>query len=116
MSRRRYWRGSRKLTLLLVQRVEAGSVLVRLDDEELVTRVRQAEAELDSREAQRQLAKVDFERAQTLVASRSISQAEYEAALAQLQTTEANVNLANRTLEEARVYLKFATVTAPFSV
>ncbi len=97
------------------QKVNAGDVLVRLSDEELQTRVQQAEADLDSREALYQLAKVDFERSKQLISSRSISQAEYEATLAALQTAEANVNRSQRSLEESKVYLSFATIVAPFT-
>ncbi len=65
-------------------------------------------------EAQLQLAKSDVARAKQLIVSNSISQAEFDAAMTRLQTTQANVERANRIVEEAKVYLDFATVVAPF--
>ena len=95
--------------------VQAGEVLVRLSDEEQQSRVRQAEADRDSRSAETKLAKADFDRASQLVRSQAISQAEYDAARTKLQTTDANLNRASRAVEEAKVYLDYTTVVAPFS-
>ncbi|MFO1064956.1 MAG: efflux RND transporter periplasmic adaptor subunit [Pirellulales bacterium] len=95
--------------------VRAGEVLVRLSDEEQQSRVRQAEADRDLRKAEFMLAKADLDRATQLVRSQAISQAEYDAARTKLQTTEASLNRAGRAVEEAKVYLDYTTVTAPFS-
>ena len=97
------------------QAVQAGDVLVRLSDEEQQTRVRQAEADRDLRNAEFKLAKADLDRANLLVRSQAISQAEFDAARAKLQTTDANLNRATRALEEAKVYLDYTTVVAPFA-
>jgi RND family efflux transporter MFP subunit len=88
---------------------------VRLSDEEQQSRVRQAEADRDSMQAQLQLAKIEFDRAAQLIASRSISQAEYDTARTRVQTTQANFDRATRAVEEAKVFLGFATIVAPFS-
>jgi len=95
--------------------VKSGDVLVRLSDEEQQSRVRQAEAERDSMQAQLQLAEIEFQRAAQLVASRSISQAEYDIARTRVQTTQADLERATRAMEEAKVFLGFATIAAPFS-
>lgn len=95
--------------------VQAGEVLVRLSDEEQQSRVRQAEADRDLRSAEYKLAKTDLDRASQLVRSQAISQAEYDAARTKLQTTDANLNRASRAVEEAKVFLGYTTVVAPFS-
>ena len=65
--------------------------------------------------AELQLAKIEAARAKQLIATRSISQAEFDSATTRVQTTQANADRANRAVEEAKVYLDFATVVAPFS-
>jgi membrane fusion protein (multidrug efflux system) len=95
--------------------VKAGEVLVRLSDDEQQSRVKQAEADRDSRQAEFQLAKVEFDRATQLLKSKSISQSEYDINLTRVQTTQANLNRASRAVEEAKVFLDFATVVSPFT-
>lgn len=94
--------------------VQAGDVLVRLSDEEQQSRVRQAEADRELRNAEYKLAKADLDRASQLVRSQAISQAEYDAARTKLQTTDSSLNRASRAVEEAKVYLDYTTVVAPF--
>ncbi len=104
-----------ELNVTAGKHVTAGDVLVRLSDEEQQSRVRQAEADRDSMQAQLQLAKIEFDRARQLIASRSISQAEFDTARTRVQTTQANLDRATRAMEEAKVFLDFATVVAPFT-
>jgi RND family efflux transporter MFP subunit len=95
--------------------VREGDVLVRLSDEEQQSRVRQAEADRDSMVALLQLARTEAARAEQLIASKAISQAEYDTAKASMQTAAANAERASRAVEEAKVFLDYATVLAPFS-
>lgn len=81
--------------------VEAGDVLVELD-------TRQERAQLASLEAQRDLARVSFNRAQQLVDEGVISRVEYDQATAQQKATEANV-------AEIRAAIERKTIRAPFS-
>ena len=97
------------------KKVTAGEVLVKLSNDEQLSRVRQAEADRDSMDAQLQLAKSEVARAAQLIASNSISRSEYDTALTRVQTTQANLDRASRAVEEAKVYLDFATVVAPFT-
>lgn len=97
------------------KKVTAGEVLVKLSDDEQRARVQQAEAERDSMIAQLQLAKIEVTRARQLITSKSISQAELDTAMTRVQTTQAGVDRANRAVEEAKVYLDFATLVAPFT-
>jgi RND family efflux transporter MFP subunit len=97
------------------KKVTAGEVLVRLSDEEQRSRVQQAEADRDSMLAQLQLAKSEAARARQLIASNSISQAEFDTVQTRVQTAQASADRALRAVEEAKVYLSYATVMAPFS-
>lgn len=97
------------------KQVQEGEVLVRLSDEEQRSRLRQAEADRDSKQAEFQLAKVELDRSSQLVRSSSISKSEYDAAVTRVQTTQANLNRANRAVDEAKVFLDYATIAAPFS-
>ena len=83
------------------QAVHGGDVLVELD-------TRQERAQLASLEAQRDLAKVSYARAQQLVSSGVISRVEYDQATAQQRQTEANV-------AEIRATIERKTIRAPFS-
>ena len=97
------------------KKVTVGEILVKLSDDEQRSRVQQAEANRDSMVAELQLAKSEVARSKQLMASKSISQAEFDTATTRVQTTQANADRANRAVEEAKVYLDFATVVAPFS-
>ena len=97
------------------KKVTVGDVLVRLSDDEQRSRVQQAEANRESMAAELQLAQSEVARARQLIRSNSISQAEFDTALTRVQTTQASADRANRAVEEAKVYLDFATIVAPFS-
>lgn len=81
--------------------VHAGDVLVELD-------TRQERAQLASLEAQRDLARVSYDRAQQLVDQGVISRVEYDQATSQKKATEANV-------AEIRATIDRKTIRAPFS-
>ncbi|MGA9799420.1 MAG: efflux RND transporter periplasmic adaptor subunit [Terriglobales bacterium] len=81
--------------------VKEGDVLVELD-------TREERAQLASLEAQRDLAKVNFQRNQELVKEGVISKLEYDQATAQQKQTEANVAQIRATIERK-------TIRAPFS-
>lgn len=83
------------------QRVAAGRTLVLLD-------TRQERAQLSSAEAQRDLAKTDFERAQALIDQKLISQSEYDQARARFRQAEAAV-------AEIEAVIDRKTIRAPFA-
>ena len=97
------------------KKVNVGEVLVRLSDDEQRSRVQQAEANRESMTAELKLAQSEVARARQLIRSNSISQAEFDTALTRVQTTQASADRANRAVEEAKVYLDFATIVAPFA-
>jgi len=83
------------------QWVREGDILVELD-------TRQERAQLASLEAQRDLAKINYDRAQELVTSGVISRSEYDNATAQQKATEAQVG-------DIRAAIARKTIRAPFS-
>lgn len=97
------------------QRVLKGDVLARLSDDEQRSRVQPSEADRDSAVARFQLAQIEAERVRQLEQTNSASRAELDVAMTRLKTSQANLDRANRAVEEAKVYLDFATVVAPFS-
>ena len=81
--------------------VKEGDVLVELD-------TRQERAQLAAMEAQRDLAKINFDRMQQLVKEGVIARTEYDNAVAQQKATEANVG-------EIKAAIARKTIKAPFS-
>jgi membrane fusion protein (multidrug efflux system) len=81
--------------------VNAGDVLVELD-------TRQERAQLAATEAQRDLARINFDRMQQLVKQGVLAQTEYDNATAQQKATEAQVG-------EIRATIARKTIRAPFS-
>jgi membrane fusion protein (multidrug efflux system) len=81
--------------------VREGEVLVELD-------TRQEQAQLVAAEAQRDLARLNFERMQALVSDGAIARAEYDRAAAEQKQTEARVG-------EIRATIERKTIRAPFS-
>ena len=83
------------------QSVRTGDVLAVLD-------TRQEQAQLAALEAQRELARLTFNRIQGLLNERVISQAEFDRATAEFRQTEARVG-------EVRAVIDRKTIRAPFS-
>lgn len=83
------------------QWVHEGDILVELD-------IRQEKAQLANLEAQRDLAKINYDRAQELVKAGVISRSEYDNAAAQQKATEAQVG-------DIRAAIARKTIRAPFT-
>lgn len=97
------------------QPVTAGEVLVRLADDDLKSRLKQAEAGLDSATASAEQAQANLRRAEQLKLGSAISQAEYETSQTAVKTSGANLNQAARAVDEAKVSLAYATIEAPYA-
>lgn len=96
------------------QQVRAGEILVRLNSDDLQSRLQQLEAAYEAAQAQSEQSKADFTRASGLIQGNAISRAEYESAATAVRTSEAQVKQAQRAVEESKVILAFATITAPY--
>jgi len=83
------------------QSVDEGEMLVQLD-------IRQEQAQLAATEAERDLARLNFDRMHGLVSEGAISRADYDRAVAEQRRTEARVG-------EIRATIARKTIRAPFS-
>jgi RND family efflux transporter MFP subunit len=97
------------------QTVIAGEVLVRLADDDLKSRLEQAQAGLDAATASAKQAQANFRRAEQLKKGNAISQAEFETLETSVKTSQANLDQAARTVDEAKVFLDYATIEAPYA-
>lgn len=93
--------------------VEAGDVLIQLDDAEFQRRLEQARQGVRSATATREQAERDFQRAQTLVESNAISRAEFDQFNRNLRVARAEESRAEQALAEAEVMLSYTTIKAP---
>ncbi|NQV23931.1 MAG: efflux RND transporter periplasmic adaptor subunit [Rhodopirellula sp.] len=93
--------------------VDPGDLLIRLDDGELQARVRQAEQAVISAEASRRQAGTDFDRIKGLYDQNVSTKSSLDDAKARLDVTTADEQRSRQALEEAKIILSYATITAP---
>jgi RND family efflux transporter MFP subunit len=112
---------SKLLARIVEVRVKAGQtvsrdeVLVRLDDEDLQARLKQAEAVVAAAKAACDSAEGDYSRRQKLLPSGAVSNEEFERAATNLKTAKAELERAQQGVHEAKVLLDFATIRAPLT-
>lgn len=97
------------------QAVEAGDVLIRLDDTDIKARLKQAEAALTAAQARYEQAAADERRYGNLVKDRVVSQQEYDRAIAAVKSAQADVRRAEEAINEVQAMLDWATIRAPMS-
>jgi RND family efflux transporter MFP subunit len=97
-------------------RVGKGSVLVRIRAAEYEDKVRQATSQAAAAEALAEKAQLDFDRATRLYGSESMTKSDFDAARAQYNATQSELQAARATTSEAEVALGDTSVTAPFDV
>ncbi|MBK6413080.1 efflux RND transporter periplasmic adaptor subunit [Sphingopyxis sp.] len=95
--------------------VSAGTALFHIDPRQLSASANAARAQLARAQATAANARQVVNRYQPLLADQAIGKQEYDAAIAQQRTAEADVAAARANLESARLNLGYATVTAPIS-
>jgi membrane fusion protein, multidrug efflux system len=83
--------------------VEKGEILAELD-------TRQERAQLAAIEAQRDLARLNYERMKALLSDRAISQAEFDRAMAEQRQTDAQVGEIHATIQRKTIRAPFAGV------
>ncbi len=93
--------------------VSAGSVLARIHDVEYAARHNQAKGSLAEAQAGLKRARLDFERAERLFQTQSITKPDYDAARASLDAGQARVDSARAKLNEAEASLADTVMTAP---
>ncbi|MBP1657449.1 MAG: Secretion protein HlyD [Bacteroidetes bacterium] len=110
-------KGTGRLEFLGVEegdRVKKGTIIARLEEQDVLAALRQAEANLGVAQADYQDAKLTLERQQRLHASNLSSQAELDAAQARFARVEATIRYAQATVTAAEVALENTRIRAPF--
>jgi membrane fusion protein (multidrug efflux system) len=94
-------------------RVEAGTLLFRIDPRTFEAALDQARGDLGRAEAALQLARLDVNRYTPLVQTGAVSRQEYDTAVQRLRSNEAALQAAQAAVEKARIELGFAEIRAP---
>ncbi len=97
------------------QTVSQGDILVKLDDSDLQSRLKQAEAALTSAEVNRDQVALDFGRAQKLQEQTAISKADFDRADSTSKSAESAVNQAKHAVHETQIMLDYATIRSPMN-
>jgi multidrug efflux system membrane fusion protein len=95
--------------------VGKGDVLVRIRAAEYDDKVRQATSQAAAAEAIAQKARLDFERATRLYGSQSLTKPDLDAARAQFDASESELQAARALTSEAEIALRDTSVVAPFA-
>ncbi|MBA4804644.1 MAG: efflux RND transporter periplasmic adaptor subunit [Brevundimonas sp.] len=95
--------------------VRRGQLLFTLDPRPAQAALAAARAQLSQAQAQLTLARSELARAETLLESQAISQAEADTRRGALQTAEAAIAAANANVRARQLDLEFTRVTAPIS-
>jgi RND family efflux transporter MFP subunit len=95
-------------------RIKKGQVLAKIDDTDYRNNFERAKAELERIKAQLELAKINYERAENLIKTKSIAQAEYDNAKSNYQSLLAAYETAKKNLEKAEIDLNETNIVAPY--
>jgi RND family efflux transporter MFP subunit len=93
--------------------VKKGALLFVIDPRPLQAEYEQTRAELDRAESQLELARTDLERSEKLLASKAISQEEYDQRTAERRSSIAQVRAARAAVESASLNLAYTRVLSP---
>ncbi len=104
-----------EITVRAGDRVEAGDLLVKLDDADLQARKRQAEQAVVAAEATYNEAKREFDRVKSLFEQSAVARSDYDRAQRSLTVAEADRRRAEEALKESMVMLSYTTIVAPKS-
>ncbi len=95
-------------------RVKKGEIIARLEDQDVLAALRQAEANLGVARADHQDARLTLERQQQLHASSLSAQADLDAAQARFARVEATIRYAEAVVSAAEVSVENTRIRAPF--
>ena len=93
--------------------VKAGQVIAQLDPATYKANVQQAEGDLANAKANMELARIQADRAEQLFASNLISASDHDTAIASLHQAQAQVQIKEAQLANARVNLERCTIYSP---
>ena len=94
-------------------KVKAGDVVAQIDPVLFQATVTQAEGDLANAQAALELARLNANRAQALVAKQSSAQSDLDQAIANLHQAEANVKIKQGALDKAKADLDHCRITSP---
>jgi membrane fusion protein (multidrug efflux system) len=95
--------------------VRQGDLLVQLDTRQEQARIAQEQARLAAVEAAAELARLNFDRMQSLVSEGAITRAEYDRAVAEQKQAQAEQKQTEAQIEEIRATIARKTILAPFA-
>lgn len=104
-----------KLPYDVDDRVDAGDLIIQLEDSEQRSRLNQAESALEEAEAGLEDARQNFERVQSLYERDVATQSDLDQARNRLNGAEARVNRTEAEVAEAQQQLDYTRVKAPYS-
>ena len=104
-----------EITVDVNDRVEAGALLVRIDDVQQTAQVQQANANLAYAQAENKDAQRALERTHRLREQGSVSQGELDRSEARSKSTAASVAAAQAALKQAKEQLAYTQVRAPYA-
>jgi len=97
------------------QRVEAGDLLVQLDDADLKARLEQAQAAARSAQAVRDQARIEYDRMAKLYEQSAAASIELDRVQSTLKSSEAEVTRTEQAATEAMAVLEYAAIRSPIS-
>lgn len=103
-----------ELSANIGDKVKKGQVLAKLDPTDFQVRLRDAEAELSSAEANLEVANVMLTRSRNLFEKKAGPQVDVDRAAAQVESTKANIAALRTKRDIAQSELSYARLTAPF--
>lgn len=104
-----------KLPYDVDDRVEAGDLIVQLEDSEQRSRLNQAESALEEAKASLEDARQDFERVQSLYERDVATQSDLDQARNRLNGAKARMNRTEAEVAEAQQQLDYTRIEAPYS-
>jgi membrane fusion protein, multidrug efflux system len=93
--------------------VKKGDLLFTIDPRPFEAQLHAAQADLAKSSAALNLAKSQWSRAETLIATKAISQEEYDTRKNSVELSEAQVRQANAAVEAARLNLEYCSIRSP---
>jgi membrane fusion protein (multidrug efflux system) len=94
-------------------KVKAGQVLAQMEDQDYSSAYNQSAADVASLEADMQQAKLDYERAESLLKDKAISQQQYDQAAARYKGLVQRVKAANFKARQSQLNLSYTQISAP---
>jgi membrane fusion protein (multidrug efflux system) len=95
--------------------VKKGQLLFKIEQSQYINNVDYAQADLDSKTAAWEKAKLDVARLKPLLATNAISQNDYDVAVTTEKQTRAAVESARADLDQAKLNLSYTTITSPIT-